>query len=225
MSLRILIIDTETTGLKANAAVCEIAWIELNPSLEIVDRVYSLIDPQIPIEPSASGVHGITDKDVADAPTMQEFLDIVAGNPFDDGEIVVVAHNAAFDMKFVGSYIKNLAGTLCTLKVARRVYPEADDYKLQTLRYALGLDVQAADAHSATGDVEVCYTLLLRMMKDSGLDIEGLIELSNMPTVISKMPFGKHRGTKLVDLPADYIHWLLHKAEINDDLRAALVAL
>ena len=220
---RILVLDTETTGLTKDAGVVEIAWVELNQHLDVIDTVYSLIDPQMPISPGASGVHGITNRDVADAPTLDEFFQIVKGNPFDDlDHVIVVAHNVPFDMKFVSRYIPNLAGTVCTLKCARRVYPDESEYKLQTLRFALGLEVREADAHSANGDVEVCLALLKRMMQDTGLDVDGLIELSSMPMAITKMPFGKHKGVKLADLPADYVYWLLNKAEINDDLRAAL---
>ena len=40
------------------------------------------------------------------------------------------------------------------------------------------------------------------------------------------MPFGKHKGTKLKDLPSNYIDWLLNKADnIDADLRTALLAL
>ncbi len=222
--MRFAVLDTETTGFGPKSGVCEIAYLEFDPSnMDVIRRGYSLIDPETPITPGASGVHGITDEDVADSPTLKEYFNIVEGRPFDGGEMVIVAHKADYDMQYVGPHINNLAGTICTLKCARRIYPDADDHKLQTLRYALKLNVEAADAHSAAGDVEVCFALLKRLMQDSGLGLEGLIEMSKLPGIL-KMPFGKHKGVRLADLPADYVHWLLNKAEIKDDLRAAVVA-
>jgi hypothetical protein len=34
-----------------------------------------------------------------------------------------------------------------------------------------------------------------------------------------------HKGKKLEELPSSYVHWLLTKATIDDDLRAALLTL
>ena len=40
------------------------------------------------------------------------------------------------------------------------------------------------------------------------------------------MPFGKHKGVPLAELPNNYIFWLLNKAEnLDADLRTALLAL
>jgi len=220
--MRFFFLDTETTGFGPQSAICEIAWVETDEQLNIVDRVHSLIDPQMPISAGASGVHGITNEDVADAPTLEEFLTIVKPGAF-DGEIVVVAHNAAFDMKYVGPLVGSLAGVICTLKVARRVYPNNEDHKLQTLRYELNLKVAGANAHSAAGDVEVLVALIRKMMADTGLGLEGLIGLSNKPMKLVKMAFGKHKGEKLEDLPTEYVNWLLTQAKIDDDLRATLV--
>ena len=226
--MKILVLDTETTGLKQPSAIVEIAWAEVSEDLEVIRKVCSLIDPEMPIEPGASGVHGLTNSHVADAPTLEEFLTIVESDPFGGGEIVIVAHNAAFDMKYVGPRIPKLAATVCTLMCSRKLYPDAPDHKLQTLRYYLDLDVEDADAHSASGDVAVCLALLKRMVHDSGLSFQGLIELSKPEprTPNSRITFGKHKGKKLSELPTDYIDWLLNKADnLDSELRTGLTHL
>lgn len=222
--MKLIVADVETTGFTLPSAIVELAWAEVDENLEFIKRVCSRIDPQIPIQPGASGVHGITNADVADEPTLEEFLTVVEPGAFDGG-IVVVAHNAAHDMQYLGPIIPELTGVLCTLKCARKIYVEAPDHKLQTLRYWLNLDVSDAEAHSAAGDVEVTLALLKRLMQDSGLGLEGLLDISKAPMHIAKMPFGKHKGEKLADLPKPYVDWLLNKAEIDEDLRYTLTNL
>jgi len=37
-----------------------------------------------------------------------------------------------------------------------------------------------------------------------------------------RMPFGKHKGEPVEDLPTDYIEWLLREANLRDDLAEEL---
>ncbi len=195
--MRFIVLDTETTGFKQPAALVEIAWVEIDQDFNVIDSAQSLIDPQTQIEAGASGVHGITNDDVLDAPTIEEFFDIVKRDPFGNDEIILVGHNIAYDEKFVAPHIKSLIGRICTLKCSRRLYPEAENHKLMTLKFELGLGKGVSGAHSAAGDVETTLSLLKKMAEDSGLDLEGLIELSNKPMKLVKMAFGKHKGEKL----------------------------
>lgn len=217
--MRFVVGDVETSGLKEDARVVEIAWVEVDDQLNIIDKHHSLIDPEIPISPAASGVHGITNKDVEDAPTLAQFM---AGldDPFGQGEIVLVAHNAVFDQRFFKPLIKNFVGSLCTLKMSRLLYPDSEDHKLQTLRYHLGLE--GGDAHSAAGDVRVALGLLRQMCKDTDLSLYEMYERSKQPVMIDRMPFGKHKGTALPDLPPGYVKWLRGLDSLDDNLRWSL---
>lgn len=220
--MRFLVLDTETTGLKPPIAACEIAWTEIAEDFSEIRSVSSLIDPEMPIEAGATGVHGIMDKHVADSPTLAEFFSVVECDPFGDDEVVVIGHNVAFDDRLVGPFIRNRR-LLCTLKCSRRTYTEAPDHKLATLKFWLGLGEGVEDSHRAAGDVRVTLALLKRLAADTGLDLKGLHDLSNAPMPITKIGFGKHKGKKLCDLPADYVYWLLNKADnLDPDLRVAL---
>jgi len=142
--MRFITADVETTGFTKPSAIVELAYLEFDEALDVIKRTSSLIDPQIPISSSASGVHGITAAHVADAPTLEEFLTVIESDPFGgDIGIVMVAHNVAHDLQYLGPIIPNLTGTICTLKCARKIYLDAPDYKLQTLRYWLELDAPA----------------------------------------------------------------------------------
>lgn len=218
--LKIIVADTETSGLTEQDGPCEIAWLEINEDFQVISEVRSLIDPEVPIKASASGIHGITDSDVVDAPTLKEFFHEVMNDPFTGFDLVFVAHNAPFDWKFFEPYVPNHHGTIDTLRLARHVYPDAENHKLQTLRYMHKLD--GGDAHSAMGDVRVCLGLLKRVAEVEGLGIRELISLSYTPIDVQYMPFGKHKGAALSSLPGHYVKWLLNLDNIDDDLRLSL---
>ena len=216
--------DIESTGLGNDAGIVEISWIETDEHFNEVASFYSLINPMVPIQFGAMAVHGITEDMVADAPTIEEFMRR-EGYPLAGEGVILAAHNANFDIKFFSPWMDE-PNTLCTLKCARLIYPDAENHKLGTLRCMLGLDGDTRKAHSAQEDVSVLVQLAQRLCRDAGTDLYGLIELQNRPNPNAKMTFGKHRGTALKDLPAQYVWWLLNKAEnLDADLRTALLAL
>lgn len=219
--MRTIVIDTETAGLDPKDGVVDIAIIEVNQDLEPIATFESLIDPQGPISPSASGVHGITAEDVADAPTLQQFFDICAAKDYCEESLFVVGHNVQFDLRFVAGHLRGPITSVCTLRLARHLYPDAENHKLQTLRYLFGLEAGAA--HRAYGDTLLCLNFLRKVSDETGYGIEQLAELSAAPISVDKMPFGKHRGLPLGDLPKQYRNWLLDKADIDDDLRCSLL--
>lgn len=90
----VLILDTETTGLGYRDQIVEIAVI--NTSGQTL--MNQLIKPTISIPPGASRIHGITDADVAAAPTFadihQELSDLVQNRH-------IVIYNADYDVRMV----------------------------------------------------------------------------------------------------------------------------
>lgn len=216
--------DTETTALGKDAGIVEISWVETDENFNEVSRYYSLINPEKPIQPGAMGAHGITEAMVADAPTISEFME-EAGYPLAGEGTVLVAHKADFDIVHFAPWMTDPL-TLCTLKAARVIYPEADNHKLTTLKYYLGLEGCHDRAHSADEDVGVLLQLAKRMCQDAECGLLELMHIQNIPRKIHKMSFGKHRGKALSELPKDYVNWLLTKADnIDSDLRASLLAL
>ncbi len=223
--MRYILADIETTGLKATDKVCELAWVEVDNEFNTVGSGYSLINPEIPIGYAARAVNGISDDMVMDAPTIEQYM-IAESLPLYGEDVVLVAHNVSFDFRFLKSYMHRDSQTLCTLKAASVIYPDADNHKQATLAAMLGIQVEREKAHSADGDLDVLLQLLKCLCRDADCGIDQLLHIQNTPLKVTKISFGKHKGAKLVDLPKDYVNWLLNKCDnLNSDLRAALLAL
>ena len=221
---KILVADTETTGQSRKDKICELAFIQIDHDLNVVREWSSLIDPEYPISPGAMGVHGITQEAVADAPTMEEAMELILvpeQGEFDD--VFLICHNIPFDKRFLSPYW-GITHTLCTLKLAQRIYPDAPNHKLMTLRYHLDLevDVGAKEAHGALADTQVLFALLKRQLKDADMDLYEAMGYHAKPELVTHMTFGKHKGKALADLPAPYVKWLFTLDNLDEGLRMSL---
>jgi len=222
------VLDTETTGLNPRTdAVVELAWAIMRGDGTVLSSNSTLINPGRPIPADASRIHGIFDCDVAHAPTLEQAVekhgDLCA--PI----LPAVCHNAAFDSVLLRRSQRLADGNprfLCTLRLAENLVPACESYRLEFLRSYLGLDVRVdgPTAHRAASDAATTC-LLLKHLIDCYLatgypdDVEELFNIAS----IQRMPFGKHKGKLLKEVPADYMDWLLGR-DIDDDLRFALTA-
>lgn len=222
--MKIVLADVETTGVGQNDRVCEIAWMHIDEDFNVIDRASSLINPGRHIPSGASAVNGITDMMVVHAPTLEEYFELET-NPFIDPDTVFVAHNAPFDFRFLKRYIHKSAEQLCTLRVAREVFPDADSYKQSALAIRLGIEFQRGELHSAEGDLHILSQLLRKMCEETGVGIAGLLEIDKVCRLDPVIPFGKHRGTKVSALPSGYRSWLLTLPDLEDTIKAAILNL
>jgi DNA polymerase-3 subunit epsilon len=168
---RVVALDTETTGLDPSSCrVVEVAAVEFDPTAPRllrgspgVRRVFAtLVDPGGPV--AASDIHGITDADVAGAPTFADCWPALACLLAD---AVVVGHNVAFDWAFLAAEASRVGGVLPavtlvdTKALARRWWPDAPSYRLVHCAPRVGVDVSSA--HSAVDDALACAELLLAL--------------------------------------------------------------
>lgn len=218
---RIIAIDTETAGLDPKDGVVDIAIIEVDNNLQIVDSYTSLIDPEGPISPSASGVHGIVRADVEGAPTLSEFFAHPGISDYCDAPLFVIGHNVQFDLRFLAEHFRGEITPICTLRLARHLYPDAENHKLQTLRFVLGIEAGEGNSHSAFSDTILALNLLRHIAAETSYDIQQLACMSSQTIKVEKMPFGKHKGLALSSLPTGYRRWLLDQ-DIDEDLRQSL---
>ena len=161
------IVDFETTGLSAGYdRPTEIA-ISILRNGKVAKSFCKLMNPGRSISSRIQSLTGISNSMVARAPSvaqvMHEAAEIVGARP-------LVAHNASFDRRFWHAELSALGlrttnPFLCTMLLARRIYPHFYDHKLQSLRVQLGLP-DAGRAHRAAADVAVTVELLKRMQAD-----------------------------------------------------------
>jgi len=164
-----VIVDVETTGTDPKMAdLLEIAAVKVKKG-KITDRWSTLVNPGRAI--LGNQMHGITDKDVAKAPTpaaaAAQALKFI-------GDATVVGHSVGFDLGFLEAALAD--GTrfeqgryLDTLTIAREGYPDLENYKLETLSRFFGIEL--AQAHRAGPDAEATANLLIWF----GNDLPGRI--------------------------------------------------
>lgn len=219
---RYYIIDTETTCATPDRGVCDLAILELDVNAQEVARHESLIDPQRLIHPEASAIHGLSNSDVADAPTMAEYFSSVAPQCFGgllQGPAVLIGHNVGFDTHTVGPFVQGSYIEIDTLRWFRHLYPLSENHKLQTAVQVLNLP-KPSNAHRAMDDVLTTYSLLLHTLNVTGYTLPELARASRAPLPMTVMPFGKHKGTLLANLPSHYKGWLLRNVDDPDLLFA-----
>lgn len=206
MALRPIFYDTETTGLD----VAQDRIIELAAFDPVQGKTFSsLINPNVPIPPEVTAIHGIRDEDVAQAPSFRDVgKDFIH---FCEGEVVLIAHNNdAFDSPFLSKeYARHQLDLpswvyFDSLKWARRYRPDLPKHSLQYLREHFRIPLNRA--HRALDDVFTLHKVFALMTED--LTLEEILSLFTSSDVRELMPFGKYAGYPLKELPPSYVKWL-----------------
>ncbi|USX11833.1 3'-5' exonuclease [Oxalobacteraceae bacterium OTU3CAMAD1] len=167
----IVMLDFETTGLSPDMGdrITEVAALRIVGG-RIVERYVSLINCNVRIPSFITGLTGITQAMVDNAPPVSrvvpDLLDFIGGD-------ALSAHNASFDEKFLRAEAARLSLTpghqalVCSLKLSRRVFPNLASYKLGNLSGQLGIRFKSA-AHRAESDAEVAAEVLIHIGKHIG---------------------------------------------------------
>ncbi|HSX11591.1 MAG TPA: DUF3820 family protein [Chlamydiales bacterium] len=212
--------DTETTGVKPGKdRIVEIAAFD--PQRE--RRFCTFTNPECPIPSDASAITGITDEMVKEAPLIKEALSSFA--EFCSGDVVLIAHNNdAFDKLFLESEFER-AGLpmpkwtfIDSLKWSRKYRNDLPRHSLQSLREVYG--IEANQAHRALDDCIVLHQIFSRMVDD--LEMKTVLSLLSQTSQVQRMPFGKHAGKLLSDIPKDYVKWLAKEGALEKKENAPL---
>jgi exodeoxyribonuclease X len=136
----------------------------------------------------------------------------------------LIGHNIDYDWNVVNQ--PNLK-RICTLALARKVWPNIDAYSQSALVYYLDRENAKTilkNAHSAEADVMICASILKQLCTTMKVtSMEQLWTLSEEARIPSVMPFGKHKGELIADVPMDYKRWLLNQDNIDSYLKSALL--
>lgn len=241
----LVVLDLETTGTDTAAdRIVEVSTLKLWPggASELVTR---RVDPEVPIPPAATEVHGITDADVAGEPT---FRQIAAGLvDFLDGCDLCGFNLLRFDLRLLLAELGRVGHAL-ELDGRRLIDPCAIYHQRErrdlsaALRFYCGAEHDGA--HGAEADVLATVAVLdaqAARYEDlprttgglhdacrdpAAVDLEG--KFARRPDGVVVVNFGKHAGKPVDDVAATspgYFRWMLRERFLADAKRIAADAL
>jgi len=166
-SLSYTVFDTETTGLRPSEGdeIVSIGAVRVVNGRLLEHEVFEqLVDPRRPMSPDAVRVTGIENRLLEGQPTIDRVLP--AFHAFCE-DTVLVAHNAAFDMRFLrlkeeGAGVRFTQPVLDTLLLSAVLHPDLEAHGLEAIADRMG--VNPMGRHTALGDAIMTAEIFLRMI-------------------------------------------------------------
>jgi len=194
-TLAYTVFDTETTGLEPSAGdeIIQIGAVRIvNGRLLRHENMDQLVDPRRPLKPESIPIHGIREEMLRGQPTIDTVLP--AFHRFCE-DTVLVAHNAAFDMRFLqlkeqSTGVRFTQPVLDTLLLSAVVHPNQESHKLEAIAERLGLPI--IGRHNALGDAIVTAEVFLRLLpllEDMGIHTLGQAQAAAQKTRFAKVSY------------------------------------
>jgi len=172
--------DFETANYNRHS-ICAAGFVFVENG-EIVDQIYSLINPEEEFYSMNISVHGIRPKDVQDAPIFPEFYQAIQDKI--KGK-TLVAHNLPFDGYALKDNLSRYGipsvenNLLCSLQLAKKVLPKQARYSLDILSNQFGVVLD--NHHHALADAEACARIFLHLTKRNEISsFEDLYEKTSI---------------------------------------------
>ena len=161
------VFDTETTGVQPSAGdrIVSLGAVRIVNGRLLKQEIFDqLVDPERNVPRESTRIHGIQPAALVGQPKLREALP--AFHRFCE-DTVLVAHNAAFDMRFLQlaeaeSGVRFNQPVLDTLLLSAVVHPHQQDHSLEAIAQRLGVPV--VGRHTAIGDALVTSEIFLRLV-------------------------------------------------------------
>jgi exodeoxyribonuclease X len=230
-----MVLDTETTGKDYKTAeIIEAGFVILDENGNdwvIYQELHKPLSGEIPAQVKA--ICYIVDEMVADCPAFidakETFENVVKS--FNTGYLV--AHNHFYDMRVLQNHGVDTTeyNWLCTWRIAKKLFEtvaEIEETNLPYLRFKLELDVPLTMyCHRAGNDSYITAKLLEVLVEYmEGLGLLNLEEpygpqimlWAAEPIIYTKMPFGKHKGEDMKNVPPSYWNWAMKNMDsLNEE--------
>lgn len=188
------VFDTETTGLSPSEGdeIISLGAVRIvNGRLLMQECFEQLVDPRRPIPRESQLIHGLTPPMLAGQPGIDEVLPLFERFAEDT---VLVAHNAAFDMRFLQlkeaqTGIRFIQPVLDTLLLSALVHP-GEGHSLDQIAARLG--VRVIGRHTALGDAMVTGQVLLKLiplLADRGIHTLRQAREASRKTAYAKLEY------------------------------------
>jgi DNA polymerase III subunit epsilon len=219
MTMRQIVLDTETTGLEPSQGhrIIEIGCVEI-VNRRITDvRFHRYLNPEREVDAGAVEVHGITLEDLREKPVFSElatdFIEFVRG-----AEVII--HNAPFDVGFIDAEfailgaawgcVEDYCTVFDTLKLAREMHPGQRN-SLDALCRRYEIDNTHRELHGALLDAELLAEVYLAMTGG-----QGALELDSGNTAQGPAEFQTERsGRVLPVVAANREEQALHRRQLE----------
>ncbi|MCX7987803.1 MAG: 3'-5' exonuclease [Bacteroidales bacterium] len=157
----LVFIDIETTGLNiAQDRIVEITLLKIYPNGKEELKTFR-VNPEIPIDPRATAVHGITNEDVKDAPTFKEIAQMLA-NELEGCDLAGFNSNKFDFPMLVEEFLR--AGVDIDLKKRKFIDVQVIFHRMEqrtlSAAYKLYCNKELTDAHSSRADTYATYEVL-----------------------------------------------------------------
>jgi len=226
----LVFIDLETTGINVSAdRIVEISALKVNPN-GIEQWLTTLVNPGIPIPPKVTAIHGISDSDVAEAPSFREIAKTLTS--FLEGCDLAGFNAMKFDIPVLA---EEFLRANVDFNFRKRKYIDVQvifhKKEQRTLEAAFRFYCkrELEDAHSAKADTAATYEVLkaqLDTYTDLENDVDKLAEFSSFnnnvdfagriildENGVETFNFGKHKGRRVDEVfreEPSYYSWMMN---------------
>jgi len=222
--------DLETTGINVSSdRIVEISVLKINPNGK-EEWMTSRVNPEMPIPPKSTAIHGITDKDVADAPTFKEIAKNLT--VFLEGSDLAGFNAIKFDIPVLAEEFLRVNIDF-NFRKRKYVDPQVIFHKKEqrtlSAAYLFYCNRELENAHSSKADTEATFEVLkaqLDRYNDLENDVEKLAGYSSFNNIadfagriifdengIEIFNFGKHKGKPVEIVFRDepsYYSWMMN---------------